>query len=370
MKTQTKLVGPIISSVMVLILAVAGFVSFSHANADRVAHEIITIHGIVGSEKQSFFEDQIVKDEFRKKGIDIQVTAQGSREEATTATKDGADFYFPAGEPAGRAISQKLGIKNASTPFYTPMVIASWDTIAKTLAANGIAEKRNNYWYIVHMNKMLNLIDSGKRWNQLPHNADYDVSKSIQISSTDVRKSNSAGMYLALASYTFNGNNIVTTPEQTRKIQNKLNGIFLNQGFQETSSAGPFEDYVMIGKGKAPLVICYEQQYIEYLAATPEDQRPKGMIILYPKPTIFTKHTIVPTDDSGNKVAELLSNDTVLIQAEIRHGFRNGNLTETHDFWSKNKINLPTDIQDVIEAPSFQTIESMIKGIDDAFSHQ
>ena len=365
-----KIAAPILTTILLAVIGTAGWISLGHANANRAAHAVVTAHGIVGSEKQAFFEDKSVIEEFRKNGIDIQVSTQGSREQANNATKDGADFYFPAGEPAGRAIAQKLGVKDVGTPFYTPMVIASWKNIAQTLAGNGISEKNGKYWYIRHMDKMIDLTEKDVRWNQIPHNSGYDVGKTILISSTDVRKSNSADMYLALASYVENGNATVTNSDQARKIQEKMNALFLKQGFQESSSAGPFEDYVSIGEGKTPLVICYEQQYIEYLAATENSARNKDMVLLYPKPTIFTKHTIVPTDEIGRRVAQMLQDDTILRKAEIRHGFRNADVSATKEFWSQNGIDLPEQIQDVIDPPSFQTLETMIKGVENAYARQ
>jgi hypothetical protein len=43
-----------------------------------------------------------------------------------------------------------------------------------------------------------------------------------------------------------------------------MSSLFLRQGFQESSSAGPFEDDTTMGMGKAPLVMIYESQFLEY----------------------------------------------------------------------------------------------------------
>lgn len=365
-----KIIAPAAGIILVILVAVAGVNSLQRGAADRAAHAIVAVHGIVGSEKEAFFTDPDVVAEFARKGVRLTIDTQGSRDQAHDATKTGADFYFPAGEPAGRALAKRLDVKDASTPFYTPIVIASWEPIAKILAQNGIVEKSGSYYYIVHLDKLLDVVKSKQRWNELPHNGSYPVSKAVLISSTDARKSNSADMYLALASYIFNGNQIVQSNADERKVQADVTALFLRQGYQESSSAGPFEDYVSIGIGKTPMVIVYEQQFIEYLVGHPSAERPAGMVLMYPKPTIFTKHTIVATDDAGRKVAALLANDDVLKSLEIRHGFRTNEAAKTSAYWKAQKIELPGQILDVVDPPSFETLETMIKAVSDAFDKQ
>ena len=62
----------------------------------------------------------------------------------------------------------------------------------------------------------MKLVDTNTRWKDLPGNTTYPVNKSILITSTDVRKSNSAAMYLALTSYVANGDNIVENDAASR----------------------------------------------------------------------------------------------------------------------------------------------------------
>jgi hypothetical protein len=56
-----------------------------------------------------------------------------------------------------------------------------------------------------------------KRWKDLKGASAYDVNKSVLVSTTDVRKSNSAAMYLALTTYAFNGGDIVTDRDTAQK---------------------------------------------------------------------------------------------------------------------------------------------------------
>jgi len=365
-----KIIAPIAGLILILLIAVVGYKSYQGSSAQHAAQAVVNVHGIVGSEKQDFFNDPAVIAEFQHNGINLKIDTEGSRDQALTASADGADFYFPAGEPAGRALAKRLNIKNASTPFYTPIVIASWEPIANILEQNGIVKKTGAYWYVVNMQKLLAIVKSDERWSDLPHNTAYPVNKHILISSTDARKSNSADMYLALASYLFNNNEVVTTSTQQQKIQHDIDGLFLRQGYQESSSSGPFDDYVSIGMGKAPMVLVYEQQFVEYLVEHPASDRPAGMVLLYPKPTIFTKHTIVPTNEHGAKVATLLETDDILKTLEMKHGFRTNDAAKTNQIWKSEKVDLPSQILDVIDPPSFETLETMIRGVSAAYDKQ
>ena len=105
----------------------------------------------------------------------------------------------------------------------------------------------------------------------------------VTVLEADARdKSNSGGMYLALAAYLANGNNVVDNEADADKVAASMVGLFSKQGFQESSSAGPFEDYTSMGIGKAPLVMIYEQQFLEYVLSHPNPN--PDMVLLYPGP--------------------------------------------------------------------------------------
>lgn len=264
MKVQ-RVLGPLAVVILVALVGIAAFVSFRAAQADRSRAAIVTIHGLVGSEKAVFFADSRVADELHKNGLNVKVDTAGSRDMAFRQDLKTYDFGFPAGAPAGQKLRTAVGAKAVYTPFYTPMAIASWKPIAQILIANGIVKYDGDKYLIIDMKKLLADIHADKRWRDLAHNTAYVVGKSILVSSTDVRKSNSGAMYLALASYVLNGDNVVASEDQARKLGSQVTDLFTRQGFQESSSSGPFDDYTEIGMGKAPLVMIYESQFIEYM---------------------------------------------------------------------------------------------------------
>jgi hypothetical protein len=275
---------------------------------------------LTGSEKEKFLTDPDLAKVLDSEGIAIDVQKAGSREIASRPDLKTFDAAYPAGAPAAVKIAQTTGSKRTYTSLYTPMAVASWKSLLPVLQASGLVSQKDGIWYLVDMAKLVGLMQKGTRWKDLPGNTVYAVGKSVLISSTDVRKSNSAGMYLALASYLANGNNVVDNEADADKVANSMVELFARQGFQESSSAGPFEDYTAMGIGKAPLVMIYEQQFLEYVLSHPNPN--PDMVLLYPVPTILTKHTLVALSDNGARFAQVMTSNPKINSIAQRYGFR------------------------------------------------
>ncbi len=357
-----RVLGPLLTIALVLGVALAAFVSFQHQSAMRSLGAVTTVSGLVGSEKRDFLNDPRVAAILRRNGIELSIETAGSRAMTERTDLKNYDFVFPAGVPAAKKLVSIAHATTTFSPFYTPMAVASWKPIAEILTASGIVKRVGADYYIVDMKRLIALMDARERWNQLPHSGAYDVGKSVLISSTDVTSSNSAAMYLALASYLQNGNAVVQDDAQARRVAPTVAGLFLRQGYQESSSSGPFDDYTTIGMGKSPLVMVYEAQFLEYAIAH-KDTRDSNMVLLYPKPTVFTKHEFVPLDAKGQKLGALLQNDPDLQHLANEHGLRTADPTYARAFWRKAGVHVPDTVIDVVDPPSYDVLETMIRGI-------
>jgi hypothetical protein len=329
-------------------------------NASRVTVKVLT-----GSEKEKFLTDPELAKVLDAEGITLSVQKAGSREIATRPDLKSFDVAYPAGAHAAVKIAQNTGSKRVFTSFYTPMAVASWKTLIPVLEQSGLVAKKDGAYFLVDMAKLVNMIQKGTRWKDLPGNTVYPVSKGVLVTSTDVRKSNSAGMYLSLAAYVANGNNVVDSETDADKVAPTLIGLFSRQGFQESSSAGPFEDYTSMGIGKAPLVMVYEQQFLEYVFAhaTPNPD----MVLLYPAPTVLTKHTIVALSDNGARFAEVMTTNPKVNSIAQRYGFRSQDNTELFAAADQKKLAIPRTIVDVIDPPRYDILETLINKIDEGF---
>ena len=326
----------------------------------------VSVRGLIGSEKESFFADPRVQQALAARGITVSVEKAGSRTIAARYDATRYDFGFPSGAPAGATLRQQAKAANVFNPFYTPMVLASWRPIADILVANGLAERAGEVYYLKDMPGLMALAEKGTRWRELKSSAAFATGKAVLVSSTDVRTSNSAAMYLALTSYLANNQQIVQSQDDVDRVLPIVAPLFLRQGLQEQSSSGPFEDYLALGMGKAPLLITYESQLVEFWLKHPA--KIKGdMVIIYPRPTVFSKHVLVPYTAAGVRLGEALENDPKLRELAHEYGYRTGGETKGPELWKQRGINVPEVPVDVIDPPSHEWLERMIVAIEARF---
>jgi hypothetical protein len=355
-----RLLGLVLAAVLGVGVLVAIVISIQ-SRAGNTPTSLTIVRGVIGSEKLPYFSDPAVLKVFRDHGYDVRVDTAGSRQIASLDLSH-YDFAFPAGVPAAEKIRLARKVNTSYSPFYTPMAIASFRSIADLLVGAGVAKDQGGY-YTFDMQAYLKLVAQNARWTDLPNNTTYPAGTSILITSTDVRTSNSAAMYLAIASYVANGNNIVQDPAQGAAVLPKVEPLFLRQGFTATSSEGPFQEYLSIGIGARPMVMIYEAQFVAQ-AALNDGSITKDMVLMYPTPTIYSKHTIVPLTAAGDRVGRLLLTDPQLQSLAIKYGFRTNDSSAFTKFTTAHKVVLPPTLINVIEPPSYETLESMISTIE------
>jgi hypothetical protein len=332
------------------------------AQARREAQVVVRV--VSGSEKMGLLTDPRFTAAMARQGLSVEARKSGSREIATRPDLASFDVAFPAGQPAAAKIREAATTKGAETALVTPMVIASWRPIARILEANGIVREEGGALWIIDMEKLFALMAEEKRWRDLAGSEGFAVGKSVLVSTTDVRTSNSAAQFLALASYLMNGRNVVTSADTARRLAEGATPLFSKQGFQESSSAGPFEDYLSIGMGKVPLVWIYEAQYLEQAL---QGHLKPDMVLLYPRPTIFSKHVAVALSDAGLRFAAALRDPEVRAIA-ADYGYRVDGAEELRRKLEAHKLPLP-EIIDVADAPTHDLLEQMILTIENRLAH-
>ncbi len=339
----------------ILIVGV-GFAIFQSVS-QHLGPTAVTLRGLIGSEKQPFFSDPQVVAALHRGGFDVIVATAGSRQIAT-ADLSNEDFAFPAGGPSAAEIALNHSGTTSIVPFYTPMAIATFQPIVDLLTQAGVVTQQPGYLGF-DMTKYMALVASDKRWIDLPGNTTYPVNKSILITSTDVRKSNSAAMYLAIASYVVNGDNIVQNNGDIDSIVQQTAPLFLKQGFVESSTEEPFDDYLVQGMGKSPLVMIYEAQYVAAAASTTGGITSQ-MRLMYPEPTIFSKHTFVGLTPDGTRLGNFIATDPEMRTLATQYGFRTSDTAAFSTFVTNHGLTIPDSLNDVIDPPSYEALEAMI----------
>jgi hypothetical protein len=354
-------VAAVLAVVVIAVVVVAVSGGGGGGNSPR---HLTLVRGVIGSEKKPFFADARVKAAFAKQGLDVEVDTAGSRSISTTVDLSKYDFAFPAGTPQALKIRADRKITNSYVPFFTPMAIATFTPIAQLLEKAGIAQDHGGWWSL-DMNGFLDLVGKRTRWNQLPGNTTYPVSKFVLITSTDVATSNSAAMYASIASYAANGNQVLGSPSQVDNVIDAVSPLFVQQGFTEQSSEAPFDDYLSIGIGKTPMVMIYESQFVARAAAHDGSIKP-DMVLMYPSPDILSKHTLVPLTSGGDRVGKLLQDDATLQHLAVVYGFRTARPGDFDAFVKQNKVKTAPQLLDIIEPPTYDTLEALIVRLDAA----
>jgi hypothetical protein len=356
---------------LVLLLAFGGtlFYALQGQRKDQVQQQeqqaiasATPLNGVIALDVEPFFKDPRVVKVLSANKLPVNVVRIGSREMAGKVVAGAMpDFLFPSGVVAANQIAdaaRKANVAAAqSSPFFTPMVIASWEPIAKILVANGIAKPLSPKVYGVDMAKLTELMLKKKRWRDFKDAAGYDVSRSVLVSTTDVRRSNSAAMYLALTSHALTGD-VVTDRATGQATALKLAELFKRQGYQENYVNGNFDDYVAIGIGKTPLAFIYENQLVSYALAK------KGvaadMVLLYPQPTIVNKVVFIATNERSKALADLLSNNAELQGIAVEYGFR---IADTQRFVTAVQatgLAVEPRVTQVVDPPAFEIMAEMI----------
>ncbi|MGX7829874.1 hypothetical protein ACTG9Q_32845 [Actinokineospora sp. 24-640] len=345
---------------VVLVLAVAGVVVFG--GEDEVPAGPRTVTGVVGSEKAPFFAERRVVDAFAAHGIVVRVDTAGSRQIATEVDLRTYDFAFPGSEPTAQRIVRDLGAKTSYSPFFSPMAVATFAPIADLLTARGVIRPGQEGRPVLDVARYLDLAGKGTRWDRLPGNTAFPARRTVLINTTDPRDSNSAAMYLAAMSYVANGNSVVNSPAEEAEVLPLMTRLFLDQGYTPPSSEGPFVDYLAAGMGKTPLALIYESQFLDRQIRGDGSIR-DDMRLVYPAPTVLSKHTLVPVTPGGDEVGRLLTTDPGLQRLAAEFGFRTADPAHFRQVVADRKLDVPADLVDVVEPPSHESLERMLDAI-------
>jgi hypothetical protein len=326
------------------------------------AAAVVELKGLIALDVESYFKDPRVTRALLAKKLPVNVARVGSRDMAGKVVAGSTpDFFFASGVVAANQIVDATRKANVpatqSAPFHTPLVIASWEPIAKILVANGIAKPLSPKVYGLDMAKLTQAMLAKAKWKDLKGSAGYDVSRSVLVSTTDLRRSNSGALYLALTSHALTGD-IVTDRATAQATALKLAELFKRQGYQENYVDGNFDDYVAIGIGKTPMAFIYENQLVRY--ALTKKGVAQDMVLLYPQPTIVNKVVFVAMNERAKALAEALANDAELQGIAVEYGFRIADSERFVEAVKPTGLAVEARVTQVVDPPSFEIMAEMI----------
>src|SRR5262249_14248130 len=207
----------------------------------------------------------------------------------------GLDALWPASEYCRQEFenrAQREGIHFGSQDiFNSPLVIASWPQVATALRASsvGIVDLREGTYFAIDMEKLTALMDKGSKWKQIG----VPIYGRIGVKSTDPTKSNSGSMFAGLLANIMNGGDPCPLDKVDAYLP-RLRGIFSLMGLRESSSADIFDHFLAQGVGSYPMIVAYENQFLEAISApgAPASLRSE-VVVFYPEPTVWSSHPFI-----------------------------------------------------------------------------
>ncbi len=323
------------------------------------------LFGFIGGEKERFVEDPEVVSLLRRQGgLVLDARRAGSIEmvREPALLDQHPQFLWPSSSVlVDLARASGVKIQRDQVILNSPIVVYSWDGIARGLAASGYATADGEVRYRLDLAKLLNAILAGRTWADVGVGALYG---SLRLLSTDPNRSNSGFMFAGLAANLLAGE--VVTPSTLPAVLDKVAAIFTRMGYKPSSSGKMFEDYVAGGPGAQPLVVGYENQLIEWVLEDEERWRRLNSdgtakpVILYPEPTVFSAHPLIAIAPEADRLIELLMGREAQQIAWTRHGFRGplGTSGEIENPLVRDRI-LPR-LDQVVPMPDFRTMLALI----------
>jgi hypothetical protein len=339
---------------------------------------IPTVPGVIGSEKQPFFDDPRVQEVFVKNCLRVEAHSFGSLEMAEIKELPKRyKFAFPGSSPAADKVQKVFKLQTTVyEPFSSPMAIATFKNVAESLKTVRVARQdpRSGVWTF-DVGRYLQLAGH-VRWDQIwgGNTNDMPKNKTVLLTTTHPRQSNSAAMYVAIVSYALNGDVIQDRQSQQRVIP-RIVELFKKQGYLQRSSEGPFEDYLAYGISKGPMVLVYEAQFINRRIldfihkgqGIPPVIKP-DMVLMYPVHTAESKHTLVPLSDEGHKVGRLLKTDSKLRELAAIYGFHTPAGTSL-TVWRNYNVSVPSTYE-FAGLPDYNTLDEMLKEITNQYENR
>lgn len=363
---MNRLVGVTLSALLALGLVTVGTTQALDSRligaapaANAPLPDAVSISALVGTEKRSYFSDARVQRRLAELGFVIDLETAASRDMATNRELKTYDLVFPSSAPVAERIVRANKPKGLSSPFYSPIAVATFQPIVDALQPVGVARGNANGYTSFEVDKYLDLVRRNTRWDQLPRNTSYPARKAVLVTTNDVRSSGAAAMYLAITSYVANGNKVVRNAGEVNAVLPTIEQLFLGQGYQESWNESSFDDYLAQGAGKVPMLLIYESQFLE-LARRGDGSIAPGMVLMYPDPDVLSKHTAIGLTDDGARLGEVLADDPQLQQLAAEFGFRTKNPAVFNETFAGSGANPPKELTEVVDPPRYEVLESLV----------
>ena len=357
--SKNKIIG--LAALLAVVLVLGGsqivYSAMQSMKRDNAPKSTQTVNGYLGGEKISLFDDGEFDKLLAGQGLKVDYRKAGSLD-MMTASRTGMDYLFPSSKAAVEyGKSKKVDVSKADTVFNSPIVLYTYRNVADALCKSGLIGKDGGTYHMDMAKAAQDMLD-GKSWADLGYTQGYGQ---FHIDSTDPAKSNSGNMYAALLATVLNDGQPATV-ESINRDGDKIKRIFAKSGWMETSSEDSFSQFLTLGVGSKPMMVGYESQLLDFAANNAEafKQIKDNVVMVYPTPTVWSSHVLVPLDEKGERLLKTLKSKPVQQLAWRKHGFRSANFLGADSISRFHVSSAAEQVTSVTELPNAQAMTTLI----------
>ncbi|WP_282920596.1 substrate-binding domain-containing protein [Ignavigranum ruoffiae] len=344
--------------VLILLAVVISAIAYSLYRSQSQPE--VNLNGYLGGEKSGLFKNEDFKKLIKKKyNLTLDFHVNGSYE-MIQGDFSQQDYLFPSSQLALELFkNQGNSAKDDEIVLNTPIVLYSRKLVVDALIKQGIVQQESGTYY-VDMPNLAQLIKEKKTWQDVGLNA---LNGRILVATTDPNKSNSGNMFLGLLANALN-NNQAMDQQSLRNILPTIQQIYQALGYMQTSSSDMFNQFLRLGVGAYPLIAGYENQLLEFSKLQPEtyQQVKDDIIILYPRPTVWSSHVYIALNDQAQVGIEALLDEEVQNLAWKEHGFRTI-VAGTGDVNEFSVPGLAKEVTQIMPMPNFELMQQLMDAI-------
>lgn len=309
-----------------------------------------TVAGPVGGEKLGFLDDPDVVEILRERyDLIVDPERAGSLEMVREVDPE-ADFLWPSSEVALALYEENNDSVEDVNIFNSPIVLYSWGRVTDALAEEGLVTQDGEV-YEIDLAALVADIQEDRQWADV--DPELGLFGGVAVQTTNPDLSNSGNMFSGLLANTLNGGEVVNEAS-VGSVIGEVADIYDDLGNLEDSSGELFTSFLQQGEGAFPLIAGYESQLVEFGLQNEQyvQQVQERVRILYPQPTVWSSHPLIPLNAEGERLRDALLDDEIQQIAWERHGFRAGTLSGEEDPSVLDFVGIPGEIDSVIQMPS------------------
>jgi hypothetical protein len=326
----------------------------------------VTIAGSV-----DLLTDPGVQQELRALGYNIVPKGLGADEILARVPLPGYQMAYVPDQVVGQAIQKKLSnlhLQNDEVaPARSRLVVATYLELLPLLREAGIARFAQGAW-MFDINAYIAAVDKRggpRRWEELRgyrNGARSPGPGPILLRTTDPLYSVLTQMFIAVASYSLNNDNVVTSQAEENMVARLLKPCFSLQGSMPTGGIPEWNDFLEGDMRSDPMSLTYESLFVGAQEAHDPHIR-QNMVMMYVSPEMDVQEALIPFDNTGATVSHILAtNQRIQRIAEDQLGFITTDPDSFKQDMAKFGITVAGGIQNV-PTPAYPALQNIIHSL-------